>query len=50
MPARKREKTKNREISGARSHDIFFGFTICIAPLKKISHENPYDIRGFGVF
>ena len=28
MPARKREKTKNREISGDRSHDIFFGFTI----------------------
>lgn len=22
----------------------------CIAPLKKISAENPYDIRGFGIF
>ena len=22
----------------------------CIAPLKKISHENPYGIRDFGVF
>ena len=36
--ARKLEKhPRNREISGVRSHDIFFGFTICIAPLKKIS-------------
>lgn len=25
-------------------------FLFCIAPLKKISHENPYDIRGFGIF
>ena len=24
--------------------------SFCIAPLKKISAENPYDIRGFGVF
>ena len=23
---------------------------VCIAPLKKISAENPYDIRGFGIF
>ena len=22
----------------------------CIAPPKKISAENPYDIRGFGIF
>ena len=22
----------------------------CIAPLKKISPENPYGIRGFGIF
>ena len=49
--AGKREKNpRNREISGVRSHDIFFGFTICIAPPKKISAENPYDIRGFGIF
>ena len=25
-------------------------FCFCIAPLKKISAENPYDIRGLGVF
>ena len=25
-------------------------FLFCIAPLKKISAENPYDIRGLGVF
>lgn len=49
--ARKREKNpRNREISGVRSHDIFFGFTICIAPPKKISAENPYGIRDFGIF
>ena len=49
--ARKREKNpRNREISGVRSHDIFFGFAICIAPLKKISAENPYDIRGVRYF
>lgn len=23
---------------------------VCIAPPKKISAENPYDIRGFGIF
>lgn len=25
-------------------------FCFCIAPLKKISAENPYGIRDFGVF
>ena len=25
-------------------------FSLCIAPLKKISAENPYGIRDFGVF
>ena len=35
--ARKREKNpRNREISGVRSHDIFFGFTIWLAAPKKI--------------
>ena len=43
--ARKREKNpRNREISGVRSHDIFFGFTICIVPPKKILLSNPADI------
>jgi len=37
-----REKTKTAPQKGA----VLF----CIAPLKKISSENPYDIRGFGIF
>lgn len=30
--------------------EIRYIHSICIAPLKKISAENPYDIRGFGIF
>ena len=46
--ASKREKNpRNREISGVRSHDIFFGFTICIAPPKKILLSNPEGITEY---
>ena len=48
---RKSEETqgnpRNLTISGGRSHDIFFGFTICIAPPKKIFPENS-DSTGRG--
>ncbi len=30
--------------------EISYIHSICIVPLKKISAENPYDIREFGIF
>ncbi len=44
------KKPRNRCGFWVFSPDIFFGATCCIAPPKKISPKNPYDIRGFGIF
>ena len=57
MIAKKRANTrKTPEIVRFRGFEAMISFgqaegaLICIAPLKKISAENPYDIRGFGIF
>ncbi len=46
-----RKKTKNREISGARSHDIFFGFTIWLRSHTAVNKvpfgtSEPYGDRA----
>lgn len=45
-----RINVENPDKIGVFAGYIYFVALLCIAPLKKISPENSYDIRNFGVF